>query len=90
MAGRGRENGIESILREGETIMEVIEQYIDNGVIYVVVFALAIIGIIAIFGMSGPDIAMDEPFKVSSDTSNYSCVVSEVESELLLNCLKVK
>ena len=38
----------------------------------------------------GQGIQPDEPFKVTSDTSNYTCIVSEVDNDLSLNCLKIK
>lgn len=56
------------------------------------IFALLFIGLVSIIMVFTSDqvIVTDEAFKVASDTSKYSCIVSEVESELSLNCLKVK
>lgn len=53
-------------------------------------FVIGLAAIILVFTFTEPSIQPDEAFKMVTDTSNYSCTVSEVESELLLNCLKVK
>ncbi len=53
-------------------------------------FVLSLSAIIVVFTFDEPSIQPDEVFKIVTDTSNYSCIVSEVESELSLKCLEVK
>lgn len=51
---------------------------------------LLIVGLVTISAQRA--IATDKVFKVTSDTSKYSCVISEVDEDLSLslNCLQVK
>lgn len=53
-------------------------------------FVFGLSAIILVFAYNGPSIQLDEAFKVTSDTSKYSCIVSEIDNDLLLECLKVK
>lgn len=74
--------------------MEAIKQTIDNGtIVFLSMAILGAMGIITVAGLflfAGKSIITDEPFKVTSDTSSYSCVISEVDADLSLDCLKVK
>jgi hypothetical protein len=57
------------------------------------VLAMVVIGLaitLLLVGSAGQRIVTDEAFKVVSDTSNYSCIVSEIDNDLSLDCLKVK
>ncbi len=74
--------------------MEAIKQTIDNGsIVILAIIMLGAIGIIVMVGgflFVGESIVTDEAFQVASDTSKYSCVISEVDKDLSLDCLKVK
>lgn len=77
--------------------MEAIKQAVDNGVI--IILALIMLGAIGAIGIivtveaflfAGKNVVTDEAFKVTSDTSRYTCIVSEIDNDLSLNCLKIK
>lgn len=61
----------------------------------IVVFALAVIGLslISIIGITLIRSISLEPgksFDVISDTSHYSCIITEIDNDLVLNCLKAR
>jgi hypothetical protein len=49
---------------------------------------IALASILLVF-LSDQAIVTDKAFAVVSDTSEYSCVISEVDKDLSLDCLKV-
>lgn len=63
----------------------------DNFAIPILALLVIILALIHLVFLFDQSIITNEAFKVTtSDTSKYSCIVSEVENELLLNCLKIK
>lgn len=75
-------------MRKGEAITKK-DTWIKDAwismLLLIIVILIAILGLIA-----DQSIVIDKPFRVTSDTSNYSCVVSEVDENLLLDCLRTK
>jgi hypothetical protein len=71
--------------------MEAIKQSVDSGVIvFLVSSMLGIALLFLIIAVGNKSIATNETFKVRSDTSSYTCVISETDNDLSLNCLKIK
>lgn len=72
--------------------MEAIKRTLSDGIAYMEIIGVlgAIIIVILVVFSADKDIVTGEGFKVHSDTSKYSCIVSEIENDLLFNCLKVK
>jgi hypothetical protein len=65
----------------------------DFAVPYVVsVLSLMLVGLISILLIFTTDqaIVTGEAFKVTSDTSKYSCIITEIDNDLSLNCLRLK
>ncbi len=72
--------------------MEAVKQSLDSLIIttlLVVAIGVAAVGAIGAFFIDN-SIITDEAFKVTSDTSKYSCIVSEIDNDLSLDCLKIK
>jgi hypothetical protein len=71
--------------------MEAIKQSVDSGVIvFLVPSMLGIALLVTIIAIGVKSITTNEAFKVRSDTSSYTCIASEVDDNLLFNCLKIK
>lgn len=77
--GRNRDTGI---LRKGETMNE-ISQFL---MLVVLLLAAALVIVIA----DEITTEIDEPFKVTSDTSRYTCIISEADNDLSLSCLEMR
>jgi hypothetical protein len=56
------------------------------GIATIGLLGIIVIGLVAI----DQSIMTDEVFGVTGDTSEYTCVISEADENLSLNCLKVK
>jgi hypothetical protein len=74
--------------------MEAIRQTLDDGIVtfmIIVILAMITFAIIGILlASSAKSVVTDEAFKVTSGTSKYSCVISEIDNELSLDCLATK
>jgi hypothetical protein len=74
--------------------MEAIKQTVDfSAMVLFAIAAASILGLTIIGGVfwsNQKSIIIDEPFKIISDTSNYTCIVSEADNDLTLNCLETK
>lgn len=72
--------------------MEAVKQTLSDGIAHMTIIGVIGVTLIIIIGLFFADksIATDEAFKVTSDTSKYSCVISEVDKDLSLDCLRVK
>lgn len=72
-------------MREGEAMKDYFIHFLAAlfAMLFIALFLLS-------FSVSDQSIVIDEPFEVTSDTSKYSCVISEVDKDLSLDCLRVK
>ena len=56
-----------------------------------VIVCLGIIAIALVVTSTPKDIVIiDDLFEITSGTSSYSCIISEIDNDLLLDCLKAK
>jgi hypothetical protein len=63
----------------------------NNYLIVTTILGIILLGVLGTSAVSSDQsIVTDEPFKVTSDTSRYACVISEADNDLLLNCLEMK
>jgi hypothetical protein len=76
--------------------MEAIKQTLNDGIFAVSITAVAVLFLtgatLLLLSFDGKRfvIKTEEVFKVVGTSSEYSCVVSEVDSDLLIKCLKIK
>jgi hypothetical protein len=71
--------------------MEAIKQTIDSGVTAFLVFSMVGIAILFIIIAAGnKSITTNKTYEIRSDTSSYTCVISEIDNDLSLNCLETK
>jgi hypothetical protein len=75
--------------------MEAIKQSLDQTIVVIFIFAVMGITGLGVIGVLFDNrfdnsIETNEQFKVTSDTSKYTCVISEADNDLQLNCLEMK
>jgi hypothetical protein len=63
------------------------------------VVTILLIGILAIFSpfanephtpMDSKNIMTDKPFEATGNTSKYTCIITEIDNDLVLNCLRAE
>lgn len=73
--------------------MEAIEQSMGDtfrAFILIILFLFTTIVFVVGGWLSPNGITTDEAFEVVSDTSKYTCIISEADNDLSLNCLETK